>query len=139
MQAALNRLKGLRLKLFRKVLAPAQRYAPLREDGLADVGMSYPLLRQMLRELGSRFVEGGAIAKPDDIFWLKQDAVEQAVAMLDRGEPLHDLRAVVPQHRAAWRAAKSVAPPPALLSTLRPGASLGSSGDRRIAYPECRW
>ncbi|NIM53001.1 MAG: phosphoenolpyruvate synthase, partial [Pseudomonas stutzeri] len=38
-RAMLTRLKGLRLKLFRKLIAPAQRYAPLREDGLADVGL----------------------------------------------------------------------------------------------------
>ncbi|HUT19519.1 MAG TPA: PEP/pyruvate-binding domain-containing protein, partial [Anaerolineae bacterium] len=56
-QAMLRRLKGLRLKLFSKFIAPAQRYAPLREDGLADVGFGYPLLRKMLRELGRRFAE----------------------------------------------------------------------------------
>ncbi|NIU60423.1 MAG: phosphoenolpyruvate synthase, partial [Pseudomonas stutzeri] len=70
-QAVLKRLKGLRLNLFRKFLTPAQRYAPLREDGLADVGLSYPLLRQMLLEVGRRFAEGGMIEQPDDIFWLK--------------------------------------------------------------------
>jgi pyruvate,water dikinase len=42
----LARLEGLRLKLFRKYVASAQHYAPLREDGLADIGLSYPLLRQ---------------------------------------------------------------------------------------------
>jgi pyruvate,water dikinase len=56
MQTMFNRLKVLRLRLFRKSVASAQHYAPLREDGLADVGLSYPLLRQMLRELGRRFV-----------------------------------------------------------------------------------
>ena len=32
-----HRLKGRRLALFNKYLERAQRYAPLREDGLADV------------------------------------------------------------------------------------------------------
>jgi len=110
-QAMLKRLKGLRLRLFRKSLAPAQRYAPLREDGLADVGLGYPLLRQMLGELGRRFVAGGMIEKPDDVYWLNQDEVEQAATGLDRGETLGCLSAAVPQRKATWRAARRVTPP----------------------------
>ena len=74
-QAIVNRLKGLRLNYFRKLLTMAQRFAPLREDGLADVGLGYPLLRRMLRELGHRFAMGGLIEVPDDIFWLTKDEV----------------------------------------------------------------
>jgi pyruvate,water dikinase len=111
MQAMEQRLKGLRLKLLRKLIAPAQRYAPLREDGLADVGLGYPLLRQMLRELGRRFAEGGMIEKADDVFWLKLDEVEQAAAALDGDEALSDLSATVPQRKAAWRAARRATPP----------------------------
>ena len=110
-QAMMHRLKGLRLKLFRRLITPAQRYAPLREDGLADVGLGYPLLRQMLRELGRRFVEGGLIDQPDDIFWLNQDEVQQAAAGLDRGETPSRLSATIPQRKAAWRAARRVTPP----------------------------
>jgi pyruvate,water dikinase len=110
-QAMMHRLKGLRLKLFRRLIAPAQRYAPLREDGLADVGLGYPLLRQMLRELGRRFVESGLIDQPDDIFWLNQDEVQQAAAGLDRGETPSRLSATIPQRKAAWRAARRVTPP----------------------------
>jgi phosphohistidine swiveling domain-containing protein len=109
--ATLKRLKGLRRNLFRKFIAPAQRYAPLREDGLADVGLGYPLLRQMLREVGRRFAEGGMIEQPDDVFWLNQDEVEQAAARLDRGETLSCLATTVSQRRATWRAARRVAPP----------------------------
>jgi len=110
-QAMMHRLKGLRLKLFCKLIVPAQRYAPLREDGLADVGLAYPLLRQMLRELGRRFAGAGLIDQPDDIFWLHQDEVQQAAARLDRGEPLSSLGATIAQRKAAWRAARRAAPP----------------------------
>jgi len=110
-QAMLKRLTGLRLRLFRKSIAPAQRYAPLREDGLADVGLGYPLLRQMLQELGRRFVAGGMIEKPDDVYWLNQDEVEQAAASLDRGETLGCLSATVSQRKVTWRAARRVTPP----------------------------
>ena len=89
----------------------AQRYAPQREDGLADVGLSYPLVRQMLRELGGRLVAAGAIEQADDIFWLTQSEVEQAVARLDRGEQADRLIDLIPPRKAAWRAALRVTPP----------------------------
>ena len=110
-QSVLKRLSGLRLRIFNQRLRPAQRYAPLREDGLADVGLSYPLLRQMLLELGSRFMKGGMIATPADIFWIKQDEAEQAAARLDQSDSLDSLSAVIPPRKAAWRAAKRVTPP----------------------------
>jgi phosphohistidine swiveling domain-containing protein len=110
-QTMLNRLKGLRLNLFRKSLAWAQRYAPLREDGLADVGLSYPLLRQMLRELGHRFVGAGMINEPDDVFWLKEDEIEQAVEKLDSKEALDDLSEIIPQRKSTWQAGKRISPP----------------------------
>jgi pyruvate,water dikinase len=110
-QTMLARLKGWRLKLFGKYVAAAQHYAPLREDGLADIGLSYPLLRQMLRELGRRFTASGLIEQPDDIFWLMQDEVEQAVARLDCGETVKSLSALILPRKAAWRAAQRVTPP----------------------------
>src|SRR5262249_47325455 len=55
-QSLLARLKGLRLRWFTRLLRWAQRYAPLREDSLADVGLGWPLLRRILHELGRRLV-----------------------------------------------------------------------------------
>jgi phosphohistidine swiveling domain-containing protein len=125
-QAVMDRLKGLRLRLFAKFLAPAQRYAPLREDGLADVGLGYPLLRQMLGELGRRFAAAGTIETPDDIFWLEQAEVEQAAARLDRGEVLDCLGASVSQRKANWRAARRVSPPMMLPQMKFLGVDLGA-------------
>lgn len=110
-QAMLARLTGWRLKLFRKYVASAQHYAPLREDGLADVGLSYPLLRQMLRELGRRFAAAGVIEQSDDVFWLTQREVEQAAAQLDRDEQADRLSDLIPPRKAAWRAALRSTPP----------------------------
>jgi phosphohistidine swiveling domain-containing protein len=118
-QSVLERLKRLRLKLFRKLLASAQRYAPLREDGLSEVGLSYPLLRQMLREVGGRLAEGGMIDSHDDIFWLRQDEVENAAARLDSGRPLENASAAVLQRKASWRSARRIAPP-MMLPQLKP-------------------
>jgi pyruvate,water dikinase len=112
--AMLARLKGLRLKLFRKSLRSAQRYAPLRESGLADVGLGYPLLRQMLHELGRRFAAAGMIIDPEDIFWLKEEEVLEGAARLDRGESLENRAEIVPQRKAMWREAGQITPPLAL-------------------------
>lgn len=106
-----TRLKGLRLKIFQKNLARAQRYAPLREDGLADVGLSYPLLRQMLLELGQRFFQAGAIENAADIFWLRKDEVEKTIDRLPSAEPAEGLRALILQRKAVWQAAKRTIPP----------------------------
>jgi pyruvate,water dikinase len=113
-QAMQKKLKGMRLNLFQKNLERAQRYAPLREDGLADVGLSYPLVRQMIFELGRRFTDAGMIAQPEDIFWLEQDEVEQAAANLDRGEQVYSLAEIIPQRKAILKSAKRAAPPMAL-------------------------
>jgi pyruvate,water dikinase len=109
--AVVSRLKGPRLNLFRRLLDSAQRYAPLREDGLADIGLGYPLLRQMLRELGRRFVEAKMIEKPDDIFWLDGHEVEQAAAKLDRGEAPSPLSETIRLRKATWRAARRATSP----------------------------
>jgi len=114
METTLGRLKGRRLKSFQKNLKRAQTYAPLRENGLADVGMSYPLIRRMLRILGSRFVGHGMIEQPDDIYWLTRDEVENAASSLDRGLPLNDLTLLVPERKAIWDAARQATPPMAL-------------------------
>jgi pyruvate,water dikinase len=130
-EAMLGRLKRVRLRLFRQLLARAQRYAPLREDGLADIGLSYPLLRQMIRALGSRMASAGMIAARDDIFWLKRDEVEGAAARLDRGETSYCLMDAVPQRKAAWRAAKRVAPPIMLPQVRLFGMGIGQLRARR--------
>ncbi len=106
-----SRLKGRRRKSFQRDLARAQMYAPLREDGLADVGLSYPLLRKILREIGGRLVQGGMLIELDDIFWLTQAEVEDAAARLDHGKVLDDLSRLIPQRRGIWRAARRVAAP----------------------------
>jgi phosphohistidine swiveling domain-containing protein len=113
-QSTLARLKGLKLKIFRTVLGWAQGVAPLREDGIAYIGYGYPQLRKMLKELGRRLVERGAVERPDDIFWLIQGEVEQAVAALDRGEPMAPLMGVIQQRKAEWHAQKRLSPPPTL-------------------------
>jgi len=113
-ESLLARLSGLRLRLFRRVLRWAQRCAPLREDALADVGLGWPVLRRMLREVGTQLVAAGAIAERDEVFWLKWEEVEKAASALDAGQPAEDYRRAIEERRETWKRAHGVTPPVAL-------------------------
>ncbi len=113
-QAMLERLRGLRRWIFRKLVDWAQDSVPLREEGLADLGLGYPQLRRMLRELGRRLVEAGAIEQPDDVFWLIEAEADQAAAALDRGDVIPSFVAPVEQRKAVWQAEMRATPPPVL-------------------------
>jgi len=118
-EALLKRLRGLRLWALRKALGWAQSLAAVREDGIADIGLGYPLLRRMLWELGCRLVRVGAIEQPDDIFWLTDAEAQGAVAALESGEALSSMAETVEQRRAVWRAQKRMTPPPMLPPSKR--------------------
>jgi phosphohistidine swiveling domain-containing protein len=126
-QAVLERVGRLRRRLFLTTLERAQRYAPLREDGLADIGLAYPLLRQMLLEVGRRLVESGAIDVPGDVFWLTEAQVRRAAAAIDAGQPVDSVAGSVRESIALIRARKQVTPPaslplpPKFLRKLLPG------------------
>jgi len=68
----------------------------------------------MLRELGRRFVQAGIIAQSEDIFWLEVEQVRQAVAALERGEPLSSMAERVARRQATHEALERVTPPPML-------------------------
>jgi pyruvate,water dikinase len=98
----------------------AQGSAPIREDALADVGLGWPLMRRMLRELGHRLVAAGLIAEPDDVFWLRHQEVSSAVgfglarpsgpaAITGAGRPV--LAAAVADRRMRWRGQRKAAAP----------------------------
>jgi phosphohistidine swiveling domain-containing protein len=108
-QAALGRLKGLRRWAFRKALNWAQSLSEVREDALAEIGLGYPVLRVLLRELGSRFVAAGVIERAEDIFWLEKDEINTLVVS---GNGCLAERVV--QRKADWRKFKAATPPPML-------------------------
>lgn len=126
-----KRLTALRLKWFNKYLASAQKYAPLREDCLAEIGLAYPLVRQMLRELGNRFVQHNVIPNTDEIFWLTQDEVLQTATRLNAGRSVESLAEKIPQRKAEYRAALSVRPPMMLPQMKIFGFDLMSLKDKR--------
>ncbi len=110
-RATRARIKGLRLKWFNQSLASAQKFAPLREDGLAEVGLAYPLIRQMLRELGRRFSAQRLIPTVDDIYWMTEGEVLLNAAQNDAGLPGEPVGEIILQRKAEHRAAMQAYPP----------------------------
>ncbi|HMD90932.1 MAG TPA: PEP/pyruvate-binding domain-containing protein [Anaerolineaceae bacterium] len=110
-QALFKRLHGPMRWIFQKLLQNAQKYAPLREDGFADLGLGYPLLRQMLRELGRRLVRAAMFEQPEDVFWLLEQELDQAAKALDQGQPVEPIQEAIRQRKAAWRAKQQITPP----------------------------
>ena len=110
-QALLKQLHGPIRWIFQKLLQNAQKYAPLREDGFSDLGLGYPLLRQILRELGRRLVCAAMFEQPEEVFWLLEQELEQAAKALDRGQPVEPMQATIRQRKSAWRAKQQLTPP----------------------------
>ena len=111
-ETVLRRLKGLRRWIFVKALNWAQPLSEVREDALADIGLGYPVIRQLLHALGERLVKSGVLREAGDIFWLEKAEVEEAVAALAGGQAPENLLDRVDQRKAFWQKAKSATPPP---------------------------
>ncbi len=113
-QTNLNQRRGLSLKVFRRLVGWAQRFAPLREDALADVGLGWPVLRRMLREIGQRLVTSNVIDIPDDVFWLQLPELQEAATALDTGQSPANYHIVIAERRATWESERAVTPPVSL-------------------------
>ena len=111
---AMGRLKGFRRWVFRMALNWGQSLAEVREDALADIGLGYPAMRQMLHVLGERLVQTGALQDASDIYWMEGDEVESAVTALDQKKAVEELSERILQRKAFLQKAKRATPPPML-------------------------
>jgi phosphoenolpyruvate synthase/pyruvate phosphate dikinase len=107
----LCRLKGSKRWAFTKALNWGQSMAEVREDALAEIGLAYPKLRELLSELGHRFVEAGVIQVDDDIFWLEKDEISACVAKLEKGEALDNLSRHVEERKKFNQRVGQLTPP----------------------------
>jgi pyruvate,water dikinase len=110
-RTVMARLHAPMRRLFRQQMQSAQKYAPLREDGLSDLGLGYPLLRKLLYELGKRFVRSGVLEQPEDVFWLSGQEGSEAAEALDQGRSSPPMQAAVLDRRAIWRIEQRLSPP----------------------------
>ena len=107
----LGRARGLRGWAVRKALGWAQSVGEVREDSIASVGLAYPRLRELLKELGRRMADAGAITGPTDIFWLEEAEIEERLAALDEGRQLETMQETVDDRKKVRRAEARVVPP----------------------------
>jgi len=126
----LSRLRWPVKGWFVKSLRWAQRTGPVREDSLADLGMTHPLGRRMLNELGRRLVQGGAIADAGEIYWLEEAELRSLLASLERGEALPGMAETIRLRKATWRGQLKAAFPAMLPETSRWAKMIPWSGNK---------
>jgi len=68
----------------------------------------------MLHEIGQCLVTHNAITIPDDVFWLTQDELLEAVIALDRGQSPANYHTPVSERRTTWEGERMLTPPIAL-------------------------
>lgn len=99
----LTRIRGPRRSLFERLLRWTQASAVMREDSIYHMGMGHPVVRVMLRELAARLIAGGALSRPDDIYWLREPELEELIGLLERGLSLPDMAACITLRQAEWK------------------------------------
>ncbi len=113
-QRVLPRLRWPVRGWFLRSMKWAQERGPDREDSLVDLGKANPLVRRLLGELGRRLVEAGTFDDAQDLYWLEEAEVASLCDLLDRGEPLSNLRETVAARKATWQAQLKLYPPAVL-------------------------
>jgi pyruvate,water dikinase len=96
---------------FQQLLSSAQQAACAREDALFDVGLAWTHLHRLGLELGRRLVQRGALAQPEDIFWLYLDEIRTACAQTNQAAGLAAPAAARQAQNKTWTGAQ----PPYLL------------------------
>lgn len=113
-EKVLSRLKGIRRWIYLKALNWAQPLSEVREDALGNIGLGYPLLRQMLLTLGECFVKANIIQDANDIFWLKKSEIEKIIFTKEDQIVSDSMLEKVVQRKTFWQKAKKSVPPPML-------------------------
>jgi len=140
---AVSRLKdtarGLKGWAVRRALRWATNTSEVREDSIASIGLAYPGLRKVLRELGQRLAEAGVIQDAGDIYWLEEDEIAARLDKLEAGKQMESLAESVQQRKSINQAAAKYLPPTQIpysktymgipLEVFVPGEG-GQEGDR---------
>jgi pyruvate,water dikinase len=97
--------------LFNRLLQWAQETGPMREDGIADLGLGHPLIRRFLGELGRRLAAGGAFGSADDIYWITETELGSMLDALEADRNLGGLAGPIDDRKAEWKARLKINPP----------------------------
>jgi pyruvate,water dikinase len=68
-----------RLRAFKSLLAETQRLLPIREEQTRELTISWPVMRRAVIRIGEALVAQGAIAEPDDVFFLTRSETLDAL------------------------------------------------------------
>ena len=90
---------------FERILSDAQHLAPVREEQVSQLGLTWPVMRKALLRLGEYLVSNGTVRSADDVFFLTRD---ELAALLERGAPMGDV--VQSRREERSRAARLSAP-----------------------------
>lgn len=109
-QAIFKQLAGGPIEMFQQVLAGAQQYLPVQEDHnfyIDQIGLS--VQRVPALEAGRRLAAAGRITKPEDVFFLHYDELQDA---LRGGEA--NLRNLIERRKRERAEGQALTPPPAI-------------------------
>ena len=96
------------LARFNRLLATAQRFAPLREEQCSAFTLGWPLMRRAVLRLGNQLREQGTLTDAEDVFFLTRD---ELLAALNVSVVQDGLAAALAQRRLTWQRQRRLAPP----------------------------
>ncbi len=98
--------------VFRQVWKWTKARAPGRENVMFYMGAAWPTLRKLAGELGQRLTDAGAIALPDDIYFLDSREIAGAIAARGGGQPVPSLAGLAQERRVLREARRQLTPLP---------------------------
>lgn len=102
-----------RLRAFRRVLTDAQHLVPVREEQVAELTISWPVMRRAVMRIGEALASREVIAEADDVFFLTRDEALSAL----RGGPAASVDVAA---RRSTREEQSRLVPPLTVGRLNP-------------------
>jgi pyruvate,water dikinase len=100
-----------RLRAFQGLLADAQHLVPVREEQLAELTLPWPVMRRAALRIGEALASDGVIGHADDVFWLTQTELREALPVEGASPTGRPLRAAVAERRSAWERDARLVPP----------------------------
>ncbi len=116
-------LNPLSRRLFQWVWKWTKHYAPYREHVMFYMGAAWPTVRKLAAELGQRLTDAGAIAAPDDLYFLSSSEIAAAIRAHANGQSVSDFTQLARERRALRESRKLLTPLPKVpaRSTLKFG------------------
>lgn len=107
-----NALNPISRKLFLLVWEWTKHYAPYREHVMFYMGLAWPTLRKLARELGQRLSDAGTIAQADDVYFLTSGEIEAAIQARANSQPVPDFAQAAQERRDLRERRKLLTPLP---------------------------